>query len=601
MSFEKFFQIIMTTLIIHSDLNCFIYIDTELHGAAKANMDYTISLERGAYWIECISQDNDLDRIDFDFRTDGSEYTELCKIALKPIRYKRLVSQYDYVGKFRCGFAEVQKIGNTMGYINCDGDIVYEDAIPFGDNLLCVCKDKRWGILNSTGYVVNLRYRAIQPIGSSSVAIFLDGEKCGLINLKGEILLPAKYDYLENLPNVKLILAQLNGKCGLVDYDGYKLTPLKYSILNARDNFIEANIGGEFIPANYMNCVKLNGGKWGILNLRGEETIECKYDSYLSFNDDLARVEINGKWGFINKIGNEVIPCKYDLASDFTDGLSRVKINGKWGFIDKIGNEVIPCRYDLASNFTDGLSRVKINGKWGFIDKIGNEVIPCKYDRLSKFTDGLSIVKINGKYGFIDKTGAQITSCKYDLAKGFDSFSLPLKEGMIRIGFNGKCGFLDKYGYEAIPCKYDCVGYFAEGLACVRKNKKCGFIDKAGNEIIPCKYDKGSSFSEGLAGVVINDKWGFIDKTGNVIIPCVYDHIQEFRNGIAEVVSNNKVISIDKNGNVIPHCDCHNKKETLKRVPQNDLIYTINQYGLKIKLNLIRLKDFHSYEYPWKF
>ena len=557
----------MTTLIIHSDLNCLIYIDTELHGTAKANMDYAISLERGAYWIECISQDNDSDRTDFDFRTDGSEATKLYKIALKPIRYKRLVSHYDYVGKFRCGFAEVQKIGNTMGYINCDGDIVYEDAIPFGDNLLCVCKDKRWGILNSTGYVVNLRYRAIQPIGSSSVAIFLDGEKCGLINLKGEILLPAKYDYLENLPNVKLILAQLNGKCGLVDYDGYKLTPLKYSILNARDNFIEANIGGEFIPANYMNCVKLNGGKWGILNLRGEETIECKYDSYLSFNDDLARVEINGKWGFINKIGNEVIPCKYDLASDFTDGLSRVKINGKWGFIDKIGNEVIPCKYDSVGKFTDGLCSVKINDRWGFIDK----------------------------------NGAAITSCKYDLVKPTDIFRLSLKEGLMRIQLNGKCGFLNKNGHEVIPCKYDCVGHFAESLACVRKNEKCGFIDKNGNEIIPCKYDKVRSFNEGLAGVVINDKWGFIDKTGNVIIPCVYDHIQEFRNGIAEVVSNNKVISIDKTGNVITHCDSQDKKEKLKRVSLNNLIYTINQYGLKIKLNLIRLKDFHSYEYPWKF
>ena len=108
----------MAKLIICPDLECKVYIDTELYGTANAGEEFVADLDRSAYWVECVSAENSADRTDFDFRTDGSEHTEHRDIALKPIRYKRLIAQYDSVGEFCCGFAKVTKNGSVVGFIN---------------------------------------------------------------------------------------------------------------------------------------------------------------------------------------------------------------------------------------------------------------------------------------------------------------------------------------------------------------------------------------------------------------------------------------------------------------------------------------------------
>jgi hypothetical protein len=123
----------MTTLILHPDLDCEVYIDTELHGSAKAGKDYTISLERGAYWIECVSPENEADRTDFDFRTDGSDFSEHHNVELKPIRYKRLIKRWDSVDEFSEGLALVRIREHypdwreyQCGYINKDIRIEFD-------------------------------------------------------------------------------------------------------------------------------------------------------------------------------------------------------------------------------------------------------------------------------------------------------------------------------------------------------------------------------------------------------------------------------------------------------------------------------------------
>ena len=294
----------MTTLIIHSDLDCKVYIDTELHGLAKAGEDYTISLNRGAYWIECVSQENEADRTDFDFRTDGSGRTEHSEIALKPIRYKRLVSQYDYVGEFRCGFAEVKENGKTVGYINCDGNIVYdnqkfEQVAPFGKNTICVKIKGCWGVFNSSGeYVIEPQYSLLKPI-DSELAIFCKQNYYGLINANGNILITAKYFELFKIEGAELLCCALNGKYGLLDYQGNKITPLKYKQIDAfSGNLSRVRLGGGLKGDNeYDGCTEyLIGSKYGFIDTSGKEVIPCEYDYAFDFQNDVACVNIGGRY-----------------------------------------------------------------------------------------------------------------------------------------------------------------------------------------------------------------------------------------------------------------------------------------------------------------
>ena len=286
----------------------------------------------------------------------------------------------------------------------------------------------------------------------------------------------------------------------------------------------------------------IRGGKWEIVDKKGEIITKQGYDEPFIFYDGFSVVKHDGKVGFIDTNGKEIAPCEYDSAGVFSEGLATVRLNDKRGYIDQSGTEVVPCKYDEVQEFSEGLARVKLNGKWGFIDKAGKEVIPCRYDKVELFSEGLAEVEMNGKWGFIDKEGNEVIPCKYERMFCFT-------EGLAAVKLNGKWGFIDKNGTEVFPYKYDWAGGFFEGLALVELDGKCGFIDKSGNVVIPFKYDNAYNFSEGLARVELNGKWGFIDKSGNVVIPCKYEGIRSpFSNGKAEVMLDGKWSFIDKEG-----------------------------------------------------
>ena len=59
------------------------------------------------------------------------------------------------------------------------------------------------------------------------------------------------------------------------------------------------------------------------------------FDGVWSFNEGFAAVQKDGKWGYINTKGEQAIECKFDGAGYFNEGLAVVKKDGKWGGIYK--------------------------------------------------------------------------------------------------------------------------------------------------------------------------------------------------------------------------------------------------------------------------
>ena len=126
--------------------------------------------------------------------------------------------------------------------------------------------------------------------------VFNEDEKCGLMNLDGEIILPLEYDsvseFSENLTRIE-----------------------KY-------------------------------GKYGFVNTMGEIVVPLIYDYIGALSNDLAAVEKDGKWGFVNANGEIVIPLEYDDVYDFSEGLGAVYKGGKWGVVNTKGEVVLPVEYD---------------------------------------------------------------------------------------------------------------------------------------------------------------------------------------------------------------------------------------------------------------
>ncbi|MDR2092499.1 MAG: WG repeat-containing protein [Azoarcus sp.] len=153
-----------------------------------------------------------------------------------------------------------------------------------------------------------------------------------------------------------------------------------------------------------------NDGKWGYINLKGEEAVQLSFDEVGDFHYGLVPVKSKGKWGYTNAQGFPAGSTRFDAVSGvWRDGLSAVQIGGKWGYIDPKGETVIEPKFDRAMAFSNGLARVETAGKWGAVDTRGNVVIPLDFDViLSTKGSDLLLVARNRKYGYFDPKGAEI-------------------------------------------------------------------------------------------------------------------------------------------------------------------------------------------------
>lgn len=159
-------------------------------------------------------------------------------------------------------------------------------------------------------------------------------------------------------------------------------------------------------------------GKWGYINTKCEQTIECKFDYARDFSEGFAGVLKDSKYGYINTKGEQIIECKFDDFDDFNEGVVAVKKDGKWGYIntkgypvifDKSKNEIMEV-FDKAidrSNNTFYLSR--LGDKFGLLDENFSVVIKNsiygKFEVLQRINETTFLIKIAERDLFVDSEG----------------------------------------------------------------------------------------------------------------------------------------------------------------------------------------------------
>ena len=213
------------------------------------------------------------------------------------------------------------------------------------------------------------------------IVIFSQDEMMGLKHLNGKIVVPCKYDIVQNFSEGMAAVCE-ETLWGYVDSLGNNIIPCLYRSINYYDNGVMDDWGEYGSP-----------------------------DEANDFHEGLVLVMRNRMAGFFNKQGKTVIPFVYKRAKDFSEGFAAVKTTQKWGFVDKEGNNVIPCRYDTVASFKEGLAAAVKNGKCGYVNANGQEIVPFIFDKpedyepLNDFHEGLAIVKKNGAFGYVDKEG----------------------------------------------------------------------------------------------------------------------------------------------------------------------------------------------------
>ncbi len=262
--------------------------------------------------------------------------------------------------------------------------IEFNDVGGIGDNLIPARIEGFWGFYDLNGKEV-LPHKYIRPNSFKEGYCVITGEyeSCHyFIDTKGQFVFKA-YNFIHSFNEGYAVVNEgfsetTGGYYGLINKKGEIVLPIKYYRLG------KPQLG--VIPAQFEEG-------WYLIDLKGNK-LSKKYDyisdwggSYINFEGKKSlrlNVELNGKVGLINEKGEEILSPQYEVIGFYSDNYVSVNVGGSynerrsfkgvtWGFLDENGKVVISIKYESVSNFKNGLAEVKYKGKKGYIDKNGTE------------------------------------------------------------------------------------------------------------------------------------------------------------------------------------------------------------------------------------
>jgi hypothetical protein len=381
------------------------------------------------------------------------------------------------------------------------------------------------------------------------------GQKYGLINQEGEMMMDAQYDELFKASEGRWLVTK-NNKIGLMDAWGKEMIPIRYLRLQ-KMNFLQGESGVLFRAKDEQDTYIIDSNGQIRMKRSEMETWDSKYEFGRNiYANHLIEIIGSGKmdqikFGFANFQGEVTQKPIYSKVDPITKELLRVNrggeqvedwiIGGEWAIVDHKGEEIVPFgTYGEIKMISEGLmsaSKKMPDGywKWGFINERGEEIVPFQYQTIMFFHNDYAVVSKNKDgslvYGYVNKEGEEVIELKYSYAGDFsEGFALVSMEDDFGVEKNF---FIDKQGKKVLDCGdrqvkwpgFDKVegSQFKDGIAnyMVEEDGKMieKFMDIHGKEVIkPSKKENG--FDEnGIKGIK-PDEWAFeeyVNRNGDVI------------------------------------------------------------------------------------
>ena len=188
---------------------------------------------------------------------------------------------------------------------------------------------------------------------------------------------------------------------------------------------------------------------------------------------NVLKYEENGKYGLIDLKGNEIISAKYDSIEGLSnkEGELLVSENGKYGVINTKGAELIKPEYDYISG--DGYYTQ--DKKYGLAGYILGE----------KTSDGY-------RYGYMNCKMKKLLDVEYNaIIRLGEIGSENTDKDIILIAMkNGQYGLI-KNKKIIIDFRYQSIDYTGvNNLFIVTRSSKSGVFNSAGKRIMAVKYDE---------------------------------------------------------------------------------------------------------------
>lgn len=481
-----------------------------------------------------------------------------------------------------------------LGVINFRNQVV----VPFTDEYaeikitedLILCSENfhfdPWGAYTREGTIIcEPICKEIVPISKFALKVYKETErnyygsvyKWGVIDYSGNEILPCEYDWIEDKPVNGLLSIRKGEKCGFIDVMGnLLLEPSYYDISSFNHGY--AIVSKKDSYYDYEDDYDREYSLYGVIDSNLDEVIPCAFRSmkYIEeshlFETEKGYKDTSGR--FVAECDGKKIyvPSKYLYCKSFNNG-SAVAVLKAWpenryALINGEAGDIIPPIFDSLTLLSNGSYKFKLNDKYGLIDNTGRIILSNKYHAIGKFVDNLACARVDVKsadsnkeinlYGYIDLQGNEVLPVEYEfIGKRFNNRSVVMKGGEW-------CLFgIDDHKLTAFPgvahlgpcvsddmCKINIGGKYDKGNNRVTGGL-WGYCSVDGKTVIEAVYESACGFSEGFAAVKKDGKWGFINTSGKIVIPFKFDKVySSYKGGTCRLIKGEEVSVFDYNGNL---------------------------------------------------
>ena len=211
----------------------------------------------------------------------------------------------------------------------------------------------------------------------------------------------------------------------------------------------------------------------------------------LWYEKNVLKVQKDGKWGTINLNGEQLLNTEYDsiTAIQGIENALLIKKDGKYGVANDEGRIILDVAYteitNLGKDNNAGYIVKDDTGLYGIVDNSKNVVLANNYQEIQKvYGNNLYVVTQDGKQKVVNSSGEDV------LTQGFEQISAILKtqdQGVIYVS-NGQYGVMTLTGEVKIPAQYSNLVEAKANTFIATKDGKQGIVDIDNNEKVPFNY-----------------------------------------------------------------------------------------------------------------
>jgi len=342
---------------------------------------------------------------EFVYETYNCWFDHFCRIFYNK-KFNHIISFSQQRLEFENGIAKVyvhydDYDSDLEGYINKKGEIVipveyYKIRKFVGDIAIANSihysdlRSNMWGAIDKDGkQVIPFIFKEIEDFNERgyTIARFADLDCYGVINLKGETIIPAIYNEITAIKDLYICYLRKE----------HTTNKFVSGVLNERNEIVIPFIYSCIIHIKNFHFIVKNEKEYYIIDIDHKILTSDVYDYLEIIEDEYLICWKNRKCGLIKMDGTIIIPIQFEYRQILANKNIYVTLQNKNGVIDKYGKIIVPIIYNSIHQEKDKYVIAKLEDCMIVYDLNGVERIKLQYKKILTVTSstGIAFVVLN--------------------------------------------------------------------------------------------------------------------------------------------------------------------------------------------------------------